>query len=325
MILDGHPQVDVIIAAWSAETTIARAIRSVLAQPSVARVIVVDDASPDETVAAAQACDTGDGRLLIVRQEQNGGPSAARNRAIDAGSAEWVAILDSDDFMLADRIAQMLRAAADCDLLADDILVVDEGAEDAPPRAMLGVTPDQSEPISLAEFVRGNIAHRGTERAELGFIKPLIRRAFLDQHCLRYDEALRFGEDYDFYVRALANKGRLRLIPPCGYVYVQRPASLSGVHSEDDLFRLREVDRRALDIPGIDAQDKAALRAHFQSVDCRLQWRRVIRAVKAGEIGEFFGAFVRSPRVSIYLAQKLAEQMFTRTLRRVGLGEPSAA
>lgn len=315
--LDNPGQVDVVIAAWSAQTTIARAIESALNQAEVARVIVVDDASPDDTVAAAMTCDKGDGRLLVLRQSINAGPSAARNRAIASGTAPWIAILDADDFMNQGRIGKLLALAADCDLIADDVLVVDEGAEDMPPRAMLGGKAPETL-IDLRTFVEGNVAHRSNERAELGFIKPLIRRNFLDLHNLQYDEALRLGEDYDLYSRALAQGARLRVMPPQGYVYVQRPSSLSGSHSEQDLLRLREADRRLLARPDLDALSRRALRSHYRSVDCRLQWRRVIRAVKERAAGEVVAAFVRSPQVSFYLAGKLGEQAVLRTARRFG-------
>ena len=51
--------VAVIIAAWNAETRIERCVRSAL-QPGVAEVVVVDDASEDDTVGAARRADDGE-------------------------------------------------------------------------------------------------------------------------------------------------------------------------------------------------------------------------------------------------------------------------
>lgn len=309
-------RVDVIIAAWTAQDTIARAVQSALDQKCVRCVIVVDDASPDATAAAARACDRGDGRLLVLTQASNRGPAAARNLALSVSGAEWVAILDADDWMLPDRIGKLLDEASGVDLIGDDLLVVDEGAEHELPRPMLdGIEIEGF--IGLADFVLGNVAHHRGKRAELGFIKPLIRRAFLDRHAIRYDDALRLGEDYDLYARALAHHARLRIVPPQGYLYVQRPSSLSGMHSADDLLRLREADTRIMALPGVDRSARRALRAHYQSVDCRLQWRLVIDAFKAGDVRQLGAAFLRSPRVSAYLSAKLWEQLRVRTGRRL--------
>lgn len=306
--------IDVIVAAWRAESTIARAVRSALDQPEVARVIVVDDASPDGTVAAAQACDRGDGRLVVLQQPANAGPAAARNRAIDAGSAPWIAILDADDWFEPGRFAGLLAYSQDADVVADNLLTVTED-EPAHPRPMLG---DVDGPVSidLVTFVTSNVAHRLRERRELGFVKPIFRRSFLDRLALRYRPELRLGEDYELYARALANGARMLLVPAQGYVYVQSAGSLAGTHRTEDLQRLRDADDGLLAIGGLDKRGRAALRAHRTSVDCKLQWRRFIDAWKAREPVTLLGTLTRSPRVSLFLAEQLGMQVLRRSLGR---------
>ena len=184
----------VIIPAYNAAATIADAVRTSLAEPEVAQVIVVDDASADETAAAARSAAQGDARLTVLACSSNGGPAAARNLALDAARSPWVAVVDSDDFLLPGRFARLL-AAADGDLVADNILFVDDATR-----------PEQARPdehategiidIDLAAFVRANLP-QGGDRGEWGFLKPIIRRDFLQRHGLRYDERLRLGEDYD--------------------------------------------------------------------------------------------------------------------------------
>ena len=79
--------------------TTPRAVASALKQPETAEVVVVDDASGDDgaTLRAAEAADDGSGRLKVFALPRNAGPSAARNAAIRASKAAWIAILDSDD------------------------------------------------------------------------------------------------------------------------------------------------------------------------------------------------------------------------------------
>ena len=119
----------VIIAAKNAEETIGRAVRSALAEPEVAEVVVVDDGSGDRTMAAAGAADDGSGRLDIVRFPANRGPSAARNHAISHSRAPLIAILDADDFFFPGRFRPML-ACRDWDFIADNIAFM-ERAEPA--------------------------------------------------------------------------------------------------------------------------------------------------------------------------------------------------
>ena len=111
----------VIIAAKDAEATIARAVRSALADPLAAQVIVVDDGSRDGTSAAARSADDRSGRLEVIRLGENVGPAAARNLAIANSDAPFVAILDSDDYWRPGRLSRMAQQASDSDLIADDL------------------------------------------------------------------------------------------------------------------------------------------------------------------------------------------------------------
>lgn len=87
-------RVSVILPAHNAQDCVGRAIRSALAQTRPPEeVVVVDDGSIDETATAAQSAGEG---IVLVRQDQQG-PSAARNRAVEAASGDWIAFLDADD------------------------------------------------------------------------------------------------------------------------------------------------------------------------------------------------------------------------------------
>lgn len=234
-------RVCVIIAARNAERTIARAIQSALIQTEVAEVVVVDDASTDATAAVAAGCEDGSGRIKLIRLAENAGPSAARNRAIADSTAPYIAILDADDFLMPGRFAQMF-AVSGWDLIADNIAFIDESAVDhfAPGR-IARFEPDPAV-VDLATFIAGNISIPGKPRGELGFAKPVIRRSLLDQAEIRYDERLRFGEDFALYARLLAAGARFVTIRTCGYVAVVRNDSLSGRHRTQDLVALLDFD-----------------------------------------------------------------------------------
>ena len=110
--------------------------------------------------------------------------------------------LDADDYFLDGRLGRLLSAPRTWDLIADDIVMV-RGRE-AASAAGLVTGPGRPQRLTLATFVTGNIARPGASRRELGFLKPIMRRGFLDRQGLRYDPRLRLGEDYALYVEALA-------------------------------------------------------------------------------------------------------------------------
>lgn len=265
----------VIIAAWNAERTVSRAIASALAQPEVGEVIVVDDGSSDATTAIAQAADDGSGRLTVLRQDHNRGPSAARNRALAASRADHIAVLDADDYLLPGRFAALL-AIPGWDAIADNIAFVPEASDDlaAPPPVDSGDYPARS--LALGALLAGSISRRTAPRGELGFLKPVIRRDFLDTHGLRYDEALRLGEDFALYTRMLAAGARFLTIARCGYVAVERGASLSGSHATGDLAALLgAVDSWAAGAR-LDPSDRAALARYRAQLSANYRHRRLL-------------------------------------------------
>jgi succinoglycan biosynthesis protein ExoU len=254
----------VIIAAKDAASTIGRAIRSALAEPAVTEVVVVDDGSRDRTAQAALALDDGTGRLAVLSLDTNRGPAFARNHAIAHSAAPLIAILDADDFFLPGRFARLL-AQPDWDLIADNIVFLDAAQAAAAPEPVKFAAAPRL--LDLAEFIDGNVSRRGAPRGELGFLKPVVRRAFLQQHGLRYNEDLRLGEDYDLYVRALARGGRFKVIHSCGYGAVVRPDSLSGRHRTEDLKRLLDADRSILESEELDGEAAAALARHTRQLE----------------------------------------------------------
>lgn len=309
--------VAVVIAAYNASTTLARAIQSALAQPEATQVIVVDDASGDDTAQCARNCDDGSGRLIVLTQSHNQGPSAARNRALDHCTADWVAILDSDDFMLPGRIAGLLAASHDADLVADDLWQVDEADIHGPRRALLGNAHPLPREVNLEQFILSNIPDKKRPRGEMGFLKPIISTPFLRKHGLRYQEHMRLGEDYELYCQMLARRAVLRVIPPQGYIATIRANSLSGRHREEDLRQLRDSNLPLMKFPGLHHRELKALRSSYLSTDCRLQWRELIKAVKQKDRKAAAATFFQSPRVSLYLIAQLAGETFRRTLQQL--------
>ena len=232
--------VDVLIAARDCADTIERAVLSALNAPEVHEVIVIDDSSMDDTGTRARCCDPSGQRLTVKRLASNVGPAAARNVGIEISSAPWLAILDADDFFLPCRIHRLLVHSDQYDFVADRLIHIPEGQRFETQRQILWPSLKAKERLNFEQFVRGNITRRGKHRDELGYLQPLIRRQFLETHRLRYDETLRFGEDYVLYARALAAGARFLIIPDAGYVAIERPNSLSTRHTRTDLEKLGE-------------------------------------------------------------------------------------
>jgi succinoglycan biosynthesis protein ExoO len=222
----------IIIPAHNAAAFVRDAVESALAQtlPDI-EVIVVDDGSADATWEVILGCAGRDPRVVPLRQPRQSGPAAARNAALAVARGRWIALLDADDLYLSDRLARMIghAEAAGADLLADDLLKRDFATGGALGRCFGERMAAWPRPLSLLELVRGDMPDlRQTQHAKLGFLQPVMRRAFLVQHGLRYAEDVTTGEDFLLYFACVARGARFLLLPEPLYVYRLRGASVSN-------------------------------------------------------------------------------------------------
>jgi glycosyltransferase involved in cell wall biosynthesis len=215
-----RPDVSVIVPCYGGEAFIGDAIESVLSQAGGAvEVIVVDDASPDESVARLERLN--DDRVRMVRHPTNRGIAAARNSGLDVARADLVAFLDQDDLWLPGRLALQLdafrtHAGDNVGLVFGDVVIRFPDGRDWTPR--LRVPPDAhrlSASALLALLIAGQFPPLGA---------VLVRRAMLEA-AGRFDETIRGGsDDLDIMVR-FAERGRFARVP--------RPVFVRRVHGEN--------------------------------------------------------------------------------------------
>ena len=303
-----------IVAAKDAVATIRSAVRSALAEPETAEVVVVDDGSSDGTAQAARSADDGSGRLRVVVQD-NTGPAEARNRAVAASTAPVWCVLDADDRFTPGRLGRLLAEAGDdWDLLADAIRFEHpEGAlnEELRPEGPYPRT------LGFAEFVSANTPRRVRRVRELGFLQPLMRRSFCDRAGLAYRPALRLGEDYALYAEALAAGARFVCVEPVGYVAVVTPESLSQRHRAEDFLALRAFDRDLLAAARLGPKERRALDLHMRLMRLKGEYLRVTAALAEGRPLSALARGLAGPQVAGFLFNHLYRPRIARAVKRL--------
>lgn len=101
--------VSVVIPTYNASPFLVETLASVFAQSRLPDdVIIVDDCSPDDTVALAESiAATAPVPVRVIRQAKNsGGPSGPMNVGVRASTSDIVVLLDQDDLMTPERIAR---------------------------------------------------------------------------------------------------------------------------------------------------------------------------------------------------------------------------
>ncbi|MCA9271314.1 MAG: glycosyltransferase family 2 protein, partial [Planctomycetales bacterium] len=110
------PTISVVIPTFNCAGYIGRALDSVFSQDyAPLEVIIVDDGSTDDTIAALEPYND---RIRLLRQA-NAGSAAARNAGLAQATGEFVALLDADDWFLPNKFhTQAAMLAADPSLAA---------------------------------------------------------------------------------------------------------------------------------------------------------------------------------------------------------------
>ena len=107
----------IIIPVYCVENTLDRCLESIVSQSYAdVEIILVDDGSPDRSPALCDAWAQRDPRIHVIHQE-NKGLSCARNAGIEKAQGEFLTFIDSDDYIEAETLAQVMAAMADNDIV----------------------------------------------------------------------------------------------------------------------------------------------------------------------------------------------------------------
>lgn len=98
--------VTVIIPCYNAGRYLMGCVESINANESPDEILIVDDASEDDSVAHAESVSKRFPNVRILRRAANGGIAKARLDGIRASRNEWIALVDADDYLEPDAVAE---------------------------------------------------------------------------------------------------------------------------------------------------------------------------------------------------------------------------
>jgi succinoglycan biosynthesis protein ExoO len=314
---DDEITVSVIVANFNGERFIADALRSACEQTLRAiEIIVSDDASTDSSLQIVKELIADDKRIRIVECKVNGGPAAARNRAIDVARGRWISIIDSDDLIHPDRLRSLVDMAEKngADIIADDLLMFDADHRTPPQTLFTGLWGKEKRWISADEYVSTNNFY-GAGPA-LGYLKPIVRASIVFKQSIRYDERLSIAEDYNFVFRLLMAGARFLIVPDIGYFYRRHRGSVSHRLNCSALKRILEVERDWAAL-----WPSALLRPFFhsreRSIRRALAFEELVRAIKERNFWNALVIAVRDPGATYLLTLPLKAFAARLSSRRI--------
>ena len=309
-------RISVVIAAYRAAAFIEKAVASALVQRGVAvEVIVVDDASDDDTAEVLTRLCQKDPRIRLLSNPRNTGPAGARNLGLDHAAGDWIAVLDADDRFAPDRLACMVDKALkfDADIVIDDFISVDaEGNELNTPLLSeirgAGII-DLESWVSLNLFKPSEIS--------FGYAKPLVSRAFLDKKSLRYNEGLRNGEDFYFILNAIDRGAQVYFSEIAGYHYTRRDGSISRRAQDDHMKALLAADDSFVARPTV--KNRAELRRLMawrrRNLTSLIATEQVMSHLKAKRLAAAAAQLLRQPGATGRVLHHLRQALWKRLAR----------
>lgn len=268
------PIITVVIPYFNRADTIGRALTSVIQQTCSAwEIILVDDACPN-SAALAQALEEflPHPQIRLLKHSQNRGVSAARNTGIAAARGRYVALLDSDDYWLPEKLARQLAAVQgstnpDCVLcLVKTRILMPDGWSRIRPLQWPRLDASGKAQTSLAHYL---YCEGGFMQCSAFFVSTALARQ------VPFHEHLRQYEDHLFVIELQAAGAQLLLLDEVLTVWVNdaRPGRLSAADNISRAAQFIEIARKTV--------EPSVLSAFAARTTCELLWKQSrIAAIK---------------------------------------------
>lgn len=235
------PAVSIVMGVYNGARHLGATVESVLAQENVAlELVVVDDASTDDTPAILETFARADSRVRVLRHAENRGLTHALIAGCAAARAPFIARQDAGDLSHPRRLATqkaMLDAAQQVLFVSCSTLYVGPDLERlwvASPRGV-ALEPAAILDLSSPDVLRDGPTHHGS---------VMFRRDAYER-VGGYRAAFRFGQDFDLWFR-LAELGQFQITPEVLYTARFALESISSVACNQQQ-QLATLSRAALE------------------------------------------------------------------------------
>jgi succinoglycan biosynthesis protein ExoO len=306
----------VIIPAYNVSDIIGRAIRSAAAQTfAPLEILIIDDCSTDNTVEVVKALGRDIPALRLLSTPANTGPAAARNVGLRAAKGDWIALLDSDDAWKPGRLKRLseVASATSADFVADNLVTWDAVA-DAQFKPAYFELPEPQKQITLVDMFSAD-DNFNFSKATFTLMKPIFRRTFLTEHNLEYNETMKIGEDFAFYVENLFNGAKFILINEAYYIY-SMPSSPSGRSPHS---------RSVQDVSKLSGLSDLMSQKYGDRIDARLQramddFRKTMTLLHQSNVARTYRWSGQYAQYVAYLAARpeLVRRLFFRAAMKIG-------
>ena len=230
--MENAPLLSVIVPVYNVQDYLSRCVDSILAQSyRNLEVILVNDGSGDSSGSLCDRYAEQDPRIRVIHKE-NGGLSSARNAGLDVCRGDYVAFVDSDDWIEPGAYENMLQLALEL-----DVKLVCGGRYDVSGKTgakKVGLCPQKTEKIPAEELVARIFTWN---QCDSSACDKLFHRLLLENWRFPLGKVC---EDVPVMYRIVLQTDTAALYDQPVYNYFHRPGSITNASVSDKTFHFLE-------------------------------------------------------------------------------------
>ncbi|WP_404987671.1 glycosyltransferase family 2 protein [Clostridium culturomicium] len=238
-----NPKVSIIVPIYNVEQYIYRCLDTLTSQTlKDIEIILIDDGSPDNCPKICDEYAVKDERIKVVHKN-NEGLGLARNSGIEIASGEYIAFVDSDDYVTLDMCELLYNEAKEnnADVVYGGIFY-DNGktirAKSCVRERTIWNSKEKVKEL-LLDLIGTNPNERNDTIMEVSVWKALFKKSIFDDYNIKFESERKFiSEDIIFDIDFLRFCQCVVVIPNAVYYYCVNPNSLSKTFRTD---RFRKV------------------------------------------------------------------------------------
>ena len=218
------PKVSIIVPFYNVEKYIEKCLQTLVNQTlEDIEIILVNDGSQDGTEEIAKKYQEQYPKKIKYLEKENGGLSDARNYAIPYAKGEYVAFLDSDDYVETNMYQEMYEIAK-------------KQNSDMVECNFIWEYPNKSR-IDVGTTYNGK--HEMLEKVRVVAWNKLIKRSLIEEHKMEFPKGLRY-EDVEFFYKMVPYYNKVSFVKEPLIHYIQRSSSISNTN--DTLYPKRRFN-----------------------------------------------------------------------------------
>lgn len=248
-----NKKISVIVPVYNAQETIEKCINSILLQTYTnLEVIIVNDGSQDKSNEICEKIASTDKRIRYY-SKNNTGVSDTRNFGLKESTGDYIAFVDSDDFLNKDMYEVMINEIQDYDILICNYALFNKEYQKIEKKSFF----NNSSYSSLSEMIK-NIDGKDMNRYFNPPWNKLINRNLINKNLIRFDDNLSLGEDLIFNLTVMKESKKIKTINKKLYNYMLTSNGLNqkkrnlDKYMNNSIYFINELLKISQQVEGLD-------------------------------------------------------------------------